>query len=51
MIAIGLILILVGFIVKVAAMWAAGFVLLGVGLVLLLFGLKGRRVAGRRYWY
>lgn len=51
MIAIGLILILVGFIVKVAAMWAAGFVLLGVGLVLLFFGWRGRKVAGRRYWY
>jgi hypothetical protein len=51
MIAFGLILILIGFIVKVATMWIVGLVRSGIGLLLLLIGWTGHTVAGRRYWY
>lgn len=51
MIAIGLVLVLVGFIVKVSAMWVAGFILAGIGLLLLAVGLTGHPIGGRRHWY
>ena len=51
MIAIGLVLLLIGLIVKISAMWIAGLVIVLLGSGLLLIGITGRKVAGRRYWY
>ncbi|ABG94769.1 MULTISPECIES: hypothetical protein [Rhodococcus] len=51
MIAIGVVLILVGFIVKISAMWIVGLVIAAIGLGLLLLGVSGRSIGGRRYWY
>ena len=51
MIALGLILLIIGFIAKVAILWTIGIVLVLVGLVLVLLGSMGRAVGGRRHYY
>jgi hypothetical protein len=51
MIALGIVLLLVGFIAKVAILWTIGIVLLVVGLVLMALGTMGRAVGGRRHFY
>jgi hypothetical protein len=51
MIVLGIILLLVGFIAKVAILWTIGIVLVLVGLVLMVLGSMGRAVGGRRHYY
>ena len=42
---------LIGFIAKIAILWSVGIVVLVIGLVLLLLGMAGREVGGRRHYY
>lgn len=51
MIALGILLLIVGFIAKLAILWTIGLVLLAVGLVLVVLGSMGRSVGGRRHYY
>jgi hypothetical protein len=51
MIGLGLILLIVGYIVKVAVLQTIGVVLLVIGAVLWVLGSVGRPVRGRRHWY
>jgi Family of unknown function (DUF6131) len=51
MIVLGLILLIIGFIAKVAILWTIGIVLVLVGLVLVVLGSMGRAVGGRRHYY
>jgi len=51
MIIIGLILLLIGFLLKIAIVWTIGIVVLVVGLILLLLGSIGRGVGGRRHYW
>jgi hypothetical protein len=51
MIVLGLILLIIGFIAKVAILWTIGIVLVLVGLVLVVLGGMGRAVGGRRHYY
>ena len=51
MIVLGLILLIIGFIAKVAILWTIGIVLVVVGLVLIVLGSMGRAVGGRRHYY
>ena len=51
MIILGLILLIVGFIVKIGILWAIGIALLVIGLVLALLGATGRAVGGRRHYW
>ena len=51
MITLGILLLIVGFIAKIAILWTIGIVLLLVGLVLVLLGSMGRAVGGRRHYY
>jgi hypothetical protein len=51
MIVLGLILLIVGFVAKVAILWTIGIVLLVIGAILALLGVAGREVGGRRHWY
>jgi hypothetical protein len=51
MITLGLILLIVGFIAKVAILWTLGLVLLVVGLVFIVLSSMGRAVGGRRHYY
>ena len=51
MIILGLILLIIGFVVKIAIFWTIGIILLLVGLVFALFGAIGRGIGGRRHYW
>lgn len=51
MIVLGLILVIVGVLAKVAILETVGVVLVVIGLILLLLGATGRAVGGRRHYY
>ena len=51
MIILGIILLLVGFLAKIAILWTIGIVVLVIGLVLLVLGMAGRAVGGHRHYY
>jgi uncharacterized membrane protein HdeD (DUF308 family) len=50
-IVLGIILLIIGFIAKIAILWSIGILVLVIGLVLLLLGSIGRAVGGRRHYY
>ena len=51
MIIIGILLLLIGFLAKIAIVWTLGIIALIVGLILLLLGSTGRAVRGRRHYW
>lgn len=51
MIVLGLILLVIGFVAKVAILWTIGIILVVIGAILLVLGLVGREVGGRKHWY
>jgi hypothetical protein len=51
MIILGIVLLVIGFIAKVAILWTIGIILLVVGLILVALGSAGRAVGGRRHYY
>jgi hypothetical protein len=51
MIALGVILLLIGFIAGIHILWIIGLILLVIGLVLLALGSTGRAVGGRRHYF
>ena len=51
MITLGIILLIVGFIAKVAILWTLGIIVLVIGAILVLMGSMGRAVGGRRHYY
>jgi len=51
MIILGIILLVIGFIAKIAVLWSIGIILVVVGLILLVLGAMGRAVGGRRHYY
>ncbi|MHB8660009.1 MAG: DUF6131 family protein [Solirubrobacteraceae bacterium] len=51
MITLGIILLIIGFIAKIAILWTIGIILLVVGLILVALGSVGRAVGGRRHYY
>lgn len=51
MIALGILLLIVGFFFKVPVLGTIGIILLVIGAVLWVAGSVGRPVGGRRYWY
>jgi Family of unknown function (DUF6131) len=51
MVVLGLILLVIGFVLGVPALWTIGIILLVIGAILFLLGALGREVGGRRYWY
>jgi len=51
MIILGLILLVIGFVAKIAILQTLGIILLVVGAVLMLMGSTGRAVGGRRHYY
>jgi hypothetical protein len=50
-IALGVILLIIGFIAKIAILWVIGIILLVIGLILALLGMMGRAVGGRAHYY
>lgn len=51
MIAVGLILMLVGFVLGVPILWTVGIILAVIGAILLALGSTGRAVGGRRHYW
>ena len=51
MIILGIILLVLGFLLKIQILWILGIIALVVGVVLMLVGTTGRTLAGRRHWY
>ncbi len=51
MITLGVILLIVGFVAKVAILWTIGIILVVVGALLALLGMAGREIGGRRHYY
>ena len=51
MIILGLILLIIGFVAKIAILWTIGIIVLVVGLILVLLGATGRAVGGRRHYF
>jgi Family of unknown function (DUF6131) len=47
----GVILLIIGFLAKIAILWTIGIILVVIGLVLALFGMMGRAVGGRSHYY
>ena len=50
-IALGVVLLLIGFVAKIAVVWTLGVIALVVGAVLAIAGTAGREIGGRRHWY
>ena len=51
MIVVGIVLLIIGYLLKVALLWSLGVIVLIVGLVLLLLGALGHAVGGRRHYF
>ena len=51
MIILGIVLLVIGFVAKIAILWTLGIILVVVGAILVLLGRAGREIGGRRYWY
>ena len=51
MIAIGLILLIIGFVTGIAILWTIGIIVLLLGLIALLLGSTGRAIGGRRHYW
>jgi Family of unknown function (DUF6131) len=51
MIVLGIILLIIGFVAKIAILWTIGIVVLVAGAFLALLGMAGHAVGGRRHYY
>ena len=51
MIILGIVLLIIGFIAKIAILWTIGIVVLVIGLILLVLGMLGHAVGGRRHYF
>ena len=48
---LGIILLIIGFVAKIAILWSIGILLVIVGAILALLGFAGREVFGRRHFF
>jgi uncharacterized protein DUF6131 len=48
---LGIVLLIIGFVVKIAILWTIGIVVLLIGLALALLGTVGHAVGGRRHYF
>ena len=51
MITLAVILLIIGFLLKIPILWTVGVVVLIIGLVLFALGAMGRAVGGRKHYY
>ena len=51
MIILGIILLIIGFIAKIAILWTIGIIVLVIGVILAVLGMAGHAVGGRRHYY
>jgi hypothetical protein len=48
---LGVILLIIGFIAKMAIIWTIGIIIVIVGAILALLGFAGRAVGGRKHYF
>jgi hypothetical protein len=48
---LGIILLIIGFIAKIAIVWTVGIIVLIVGAILALLGMAGHAIGGRRHYF
>jgi hypothetical protein len=48
---LGIVLLIIGFVVKIAILWTIGIIVLLIGLALALLGMVGHAVGGRRHYF
>jgi hypothetical protein len=51
MIVLGVILLILGFVLKISILWTIGIIVLIIGVVFFVLGSLGHAVGGCRYWY
>lgn len=51
MIILGILLLIIGFVAKIAILWSIGVIVLVVGLILAVLGMVGHAVGGRRHYF
>ncbi|HET9124468.1 MAG TPA: hypothetical protein VFN65_06255 [Solirubrobacteraceae bacterium] len=51
MILLGIVLLIIGFIAKIAILWTLGIIVLVIGVVLAVLGALGREIGGRRHYF
>ena len=51
MIILGVILLIIGFIAKIAIVWTIGIIVVVAGAILALLGMAGHAVGGRRHFF
>jgi hypothetical protein len=51
MIILGIVLLIIGFVAAIPILWTIGIVVLLIGLSLMLLGMVGHAVGGRRHYY
>lgn len=51
MIILGIILLIIGFVAKIAVLWSIGILVLLAGLILALLGSIGHAIGGRRHYW
>ena len=51
MIILGIILLIIGFIAKIAILWTIRIIVLVIGLILLVLGMLGHAVGGRKHYF
>ncbi len=51
LIILGVILLIIGFVAKVAIIWTIGIIVVVVGVILMLLGMAGHAVGGRRHYF
>ncbi|HEY1626285.1 MAG TPA: DUF6131 family protein [Streptosporangiaceae bacterium] len=51
MIVLGIILLIIGFVAKIAILWTVGIIVVVVGAILALLGTTGHAVRGRRHYF
>jgi hypothetical protein len=48
---LGLILLVIGFVAKIAILWTLGIIVLVIGAILMILGSVGHAVGGRRHYF
>jgi uncharacterized membrane protein HdeD (DUF308 family) len=51
LIILGVVLLIIGFVAKIAIVWTIGIIVVVVGAILALLGMAGHAVGGRRHYF
>lgn len=51
MIILGIVLLIIGFVAKIAILWTLGIIVVVIGVILFALGAAGREIGGRKHYY